>query len=92
MLDKVKLALRLTTASFDAEVDALIAAARIDLSLSGVDPEKASRDDDPLITRAIVTYTKANFGWDNPDAERLQRAYELLKSHLTLAGDYRAVQ
>ena len=43
---------------------------------------------DPLIRRAITTYVKANFGWDNPDAERLQKAYDLLKAHLTLTEDY----
>ena len=43
---------------------------------------------DPLVRRAITTYVKANFGWDNPDAERLQKAYDLLKMHLTLSTDY----
>lgn len=43
---------------------------------------------DSLIKRAITLYVKANFGWDNPDAERLQESYVMLKQHLALSGDY----
>src|SRR5690606_8674158 len=89
LLDDVKLALRISpgTAAYDDEVQDLIEAAKADLRLSGVDPAKLD-ELDPLIKRAIVTYCKANFGWDNPDADRLQRAYDLLKAHLTLSQDY----
>jgi uncharacterized protein involved in exopolysaccharide biosynthesis len=56
------------------------------------EPEPIEVEDmDPLVKRAITAYVKANFGWDNPDAERLQRSYDLLKMHLSLAGDYNAV-
>ncbi|NOK23906.1 DNA-packaging protein, partial [Corallococcus carmarthensis] len=75
MLDDVKLALRISSSAFDSEVQDLIDAAKADLQLSGVDEIKLI-DTDPLIKRAIVTYVKANFGFDNPDAERLQRAYD----------------
>lgn len=92
MFDEVKTSLRISAAqtAFDGEVEGLIAAARHDLMLSGVSSPKAHDDDDPLIKRAIIVYAKAHFGYDNPDAERLLRAYDLLKSHLTLAGDYLA--
>ena len=43
---------------------------------------------DPLIKRAIITYVKANFGWNNPDAEKLKQSYEMLKSHLSLSAEY----
>lgn len=91
MLEKVKLALRISNTAFDSEVQDLIDAARQDLILTGVSADKVSDDNDPLIKRAITTYCKANFGWDNPDAERLQKAYDMLKQHLSLAGDYNAV-
>lgn len=87
LLDDVKLALRISSSAFDSEVSDLIAAAQQDLILSGVDPAKVL-DTDPLIKRAIVTYVKANFGFDNPDAERLQGAYDMLKAHLTLSVEY----
>lgn len=47
---------------------------------------------DSLIKRAITLYVKANFGWDNPDAERLQQSYLMLKQHLSLSGDYNVVE
>jgi uncharacterized phage protein (predicted DNA packaging) len=88
MLDNVKVALRVSHTSLDTEIIDLIAAARQDLILSGVLSAKANSDTDTLIKRAIVTYVKAHFGMDNPDYERLVMAYEKLKTHLTLAGDY----
>lgn len=88
LLDDVKLALRISSASFDTEITDLISAAQSDLQLSGVTAEKAVDTTDPLIKRAIITYCKANFGWDNPDADRLQQAYNMLKSHLTLSQEY----
>lgn len=88
MLEKIKKALRVTSAAFDEEVTDLISAARQDLMLSGVDPLKARDDTDPLIIRAVTVYVKANFGFDNPDADRLQESYNMVKSHLTLSQEY----
>lgn len=87
ILDDVKAALRVTTtdAGIVGEITDLINAAKSDLGLSGV---LIVDDTEPLIKRAIITYAKANFGYDNPDAERLQRSYDMLKSHLTLSADY----
>lgn len=88
--NSVKSALRisLTTNAFDEEVSDLIAAAQNDLRLSGVADNKATDEADPLIRRAITVYAKANFGFDNPDAERLQQSYEMIKTHLTLSMEY----
>jgi uncharacterized phage protein (predicted DNA packaging) len=88
MLDNVKVALRVSHTALDTEIIDLIAAARQDLILSGVLSAKANSDTDTLIKRAIVTYVKAHFGYDNPDFERLVSAYNSIKVHLTLAGDY----
>jgi len=88
VLAEVKLALRVTTTDFDTEIQSLIDAAVADLTLAGVAAEKAQSTTDPLIKRAVVTYCKAHFGYDNPDADRLMEAYNLLKQHLTLAEDY----
>lgn len=87
LLDDVKLALRITSSAFDSEVQDLIGATIADLQLSGVQPAKLDADD-PLIKRAIITYVKANFGYDNPEAERFQRSYDMLKAHLTLSQEY----
>lgn len=86
MLEKVKLNLRITTDAFDIdEVQELIDSAKADLKLSGVVNVDES---DELIRRAIILYCKANFGYDNPDAERFQKSYEMLKTHLSLCTEY----
>lgn len=90
ILDDVKAALRISNVqtAFDDEINSLIAAARQDLILSGLLASKANDDEDALIKRAITVYVKCHFGWDNPDHERLLRAYEMLKNHLTLSAEY----
>jgi uncharacterized phage protein (predicted DNA packaging) len=91
MLTDVKLALRVTTNVFDAEIQDMIDAARLDLVQSGISSEKAEDETegvDPLIKRAITIYCKANFGYDNPDADRFNRSYVMLKQHMALASDY----
>jgi uncharacterized phage protein (predicted DNA packaging) len=90
LYDSIKKSLRITHDALKEDIEDLIAAARSDLKLSGISSAKADAqtDIDPLIKRAITVYVKANFGTDNPDADRLQKSYDLLKNHLTLAGDY----
>jgi hypothetical protein len=46
---------------------------------------------DPLIKRAIIVYVKANFGWNNPDAENFQQSFWMLKAHLSLSQEYAEV-
>lgn len=87
ILDDVKVALRIaaTNTAFDGEVNDLISAATDDLALAGI----ISNDNtDPLIKRAIITYCKAHYGYDNPDAERFLQSYLMLKMHLSLSVDY----
>lgn len=97
MLDKVKNALRVKTAAFDDEIQDLIDACKADLRLVGVNvPEdtpaegKEAAVGDSLITRAIVLYAKANFGYSE-DSEKYRAAYDYLKCSLSLAGDYHAL-
>jgi len=85
MLDIVKHALRISSDDFNMEIIHLIDSAKSDLKLSGV---VNVDDDDPLIKRAIITYCKANFGWDNPEAERFAKSYDMLKAHLALSQEY----
>ena len=97
MLDKVKNALRVKKAAFDDEIQDMIDACKADLRLVGVNvPEdtpaegKETAAGDPLITRAIVLYAKANFGYSE-DSEKYRAAYDYLKCSLSLAGDYHAL-
>lgn len=90
LLDDVKNVLRISGTDLDTEINDLINAAMADLVLVGVDFEMASDETDSLIRRAIMSYCKANFGWDNPEAERFQKSYDSLKMHLSLSADYKA--
>jgi hypothetical protein len=88
LLETVKTALRIPSdPNLVSEAQDLITAAKSDLQLAGVLQTKIV-DNDPLIKRAIVTYCKANFGWDNPEAERFRVSYESLRNHLSLSAEY----
>lgn len=90
MLNDVKLALRVTNNAFEGEIKDLIESARLDLIQSGVSQTIVEKEEvDPLIKRAIIFYAKANYGLDNPNAERFRESYESLRNHLSQAGDYR---
>lgn len=84
MLGKVKLALRVTTAAFDSEIEDLIAAALADLGIAGVVNQLES---DPLIIRAVTTYCRANFGQPD-DYDRLKASYDEQKAQLRTATGY----
>ena len=100
LLNDIKIILRVSANSYDDEITGLIESAIKDLNITGID--KAWLTDinktpirseepivvDPLIKRAIALYCKAHFGYDNADHERLLKAYELLKGHLSISIDY----
>lgn len=85
LINAVKTALRITSNHFDDEIITLIGACKTDLHIAGV---TALNETDPFIKRAIILYAKANFGYDNPDSEKFQKSYDLLKCSVALAGDY----
>lgn len=88
ILTDAKTNLRINNTAYDMEILDLIEAAKADLILTGVLPSKANDDTDTLIKRAITVYVKANFGFNNPDAEKLQASYDMLKCHLALSQEY----
>lgn len=74
----------------DGELIDLIEAARADLiTLGGLKAEKVNDESDALIKRAIGCYIKAEYGLDNPDAEKYRQSYEALKQHLMLSNEYK---
>lgn len=87
-LASVRLSVRNTSTAFDSEITDLINAARADLVLGGVNEDKANDESDPLILRAVQTYVKAEFGLDNPDADKYRAAYKELRNGLTLSDSY----
>jgi hypothetical protein len=93
ILDDIKITLRISNMAYNGEISDLIEAAKTDLANVNINVDKKVTIDsveviDPLIKRAITLYVVANFGLNNPDADRLQRAYESLKNHLSLSQEY----
>ena len=86
MLETVKETLRVSGNDLDLEMQDLIEAAKLDLRISGVNKID---DTDPLIKRAVITYCKAHFGYDDVNlSERFERSYVMLKQHLSLSQEY----
>ena len=84
MLDKVRLALRITSTAYDEDLQGLIDAGLADLGLAGVLSEKVT---DPLIQRAVITYCRCNFG-SPEDYDRLKKSYDEQKAQLQMATGY----
>lgn len=85
MLAKVKLALRVTTNAFDGEITGLIEAACADLGVVGVEVYQTTED--PLLTRAIITYCRMNFG-SPEDYDRLKKSYDEQKAQMISCTGY----
>lgn len=90
LIDDIKKSLRISNTAYDTEIQDLIDAAKADLILIGVLSEKIL-DSDPLIKRAITVYCKANFGYNNPDYEKLLQSFNSIKNHLSLSCEYTEV-
>jgi len=87
MLDKVKLALGLTTDAFDDDIEDNIAAARAELIRSGVASSKATSNTDALITKAIKTYCQKEFS-DGSEAERFEKSWKSQLDNLRKSTAY----
>lgn len=86
MLNKVKLALRLTTDAYNSELNDLIEAAKLDLGIAGV-VLPASLD--AIVERAIITYCKVHFSaLTDGEWSRLKESYDEQKAQLATATGY----
>ncbi len=83
MLDRVKLAMRITTDAYDEEFNSLINAALLDLGIAGV----TITDSDELIRRAVITYCRLHFGSPD-DYDNLKASYDEQKAQLQTATGY----
>ena len=84
MLEKVKLALRITSDAFDDELNDLIEAAQLDLCFAGV---VVPATIDAIVTMAIITYCKLHFG-EPGDYDRLKASYDEQKAQLSMCSGY----
>lgn len=91
LLDEAKVDARVSHAATDSEISREIAAAVFDMANKGVsvawlgtDPFSPSFDYDdidevalPVMAKqAIMVYVKANYGYDNDEADRFLRSYD----------------
>jgi len=88
MLAKVKMALRIKTDALDAELNALINSALLDLGVAGIISDVLTTTGaDAIVTQAVITYCKMNFGLPE-DYDRLKRSYDEQKAQLATCSGY----
>lgn len=86
LLNKVKLALRITVEDYDEDLLALIAAVQIDLGIAGVVVPQTL---DAIVERAIITYCKIHFSaLSDGEWSRLKSSYDEQKAQLATATGY----
>ena len=83
-LDKVKMALRISTTALDDELTDLIKAAQQDLGVAGVVLPDTLNE---ICTTAIITYCKMRFGLPD-DVDWLKKSYDEQKAQLVTATGY----
>ena len=84
MLEKVKIALKITTNDFDSELSDMINAAILDLGLAGI---INTLQTDALVNRAICTYCRLN--WGSPaDYDKLKASYDEQKAQMSMSSLY----
>lgn len=93
MLNKVKLALLISSGDFDLELTDLIGAAVLDLNIAGVDDSTVVSEDptNKLIIRAICSYCGYHFELIHGTldrAEAFKRSYDEQKAQLGMASGY----
>ena len=86
LLDKTKLALRVTVNNYDADLTDLINAAKLDLGIAGVELPSSL---DAICERAIITYCKVHFSsLSDGEYSRLKASYDEQKAQLVTASGY----
>lgn len=95
LLEKVKVALRVTSIQYDGEILDLIYAALADIGITDVKPElleySESQPMNPLIQRAVITYCKLNFGYltlTTDQYARLKSSYDEQKKQMLMSSDF----
>lgn len=89
LLDKVKVACRVTSTAYDDELADLITAGLADIGITDVRADLLSDESAllPLIQRAVITYCKMNFG-DPESYDRLKASYDEQKAQLLMSSAY----
>ena len=83
-LDKVRMALRITTTAYDEELTDLIEASKADMGIAGVEVPQTL---DEVVIKAVITYCKMSFGIPD-DYDKLKKSYDEQKAQLVTATGY----
>lgn len=86
MLNQVKLALRISTDAFDAEINSLISAAISEMYALGVTAATLDTTDAQIIS-AVIAYCKWLFG-ENDEADRWRDVYHIKLGQLKAMSGY----
>lgn len=84
LIQRAKLAARIRTAAFDAQVSDLLDAALLDMGVAGV---VVPSELDALVNQAAITYFRMNFGQPD-DYDRLKKSYDEQKAQLATCTGY----
>ena len=93
MVEKVRLALRISTKTLDAEIEDTISACYKDMQRVGIDiydeagEPKQDAISHPLIISCVKLYARWQFNFENA-AERYEKAYNSCRDGISLCGDY----
>lgn len=92
LLDKVKVACRVTSSAYNEELTDLIAAAFADLGITDIKSGLLTEDNiEPLVQRAVITYCKMNFGFATlmeDQYNRLKASYDEQKAQMLMNSTY----
>ena len=92
LLDKVKVACRVTSTAYDDELNDLINAGFADIGITDVKDELLVEENiSPLVQRAVITYCKLNFGFaqlEEDQYDRLKASYDEQKAQMLMSSTY----
>lgn len=88
LIDEVKTVLRVTTddVAINTEIETYIESAKLDLTKTA--DIKDFESPDSFVKTAIFTYVKAMWTRDTIEADRLMRAYDMMKSTMLMSSEW----
>ena len=87
MLDKIKIALRITHSYLDSEIEDCIASAKAEMLRAGIS-QSAIDNQDNLIEMAIKTYCLAHYSNNEKMAEGYENSFQYQLENLRKSSDY----
>lgn len=93
LLDKVKVACRVTTTAYDDELNTLIASAFADMGITDINDDLLTANNTlPLIETAVKTYCRIHFPFQSYGVESIDRlvaSYNEMKAQMLMSSQYR---